>query len=297
MLKKENAGSFMMEKMNLRLLHTRYLTMHSRLQTQVNILDHGIVRYASQLFSGMDNRMPQSKKWATDMVNRAFEGDTQMNKMANEFMKGNTNIDPKNIDVTELGAQQKLDIIYSGKDNFLYRKLVNNYIKILRDVDDEMIVDEESMAYSQEIENIITSAEKLFRFWTNKDGDIRSISPAILRSSPMISYFNKLVSNAILKELTRPVAKGAWHSIFAPFRPDLMKEYDLKPGEMLLADGKRQEKIKWNVDGKDETVTIEEALKRIKAEEDPMRQKNNGRRSDYDCTKDSDRFTFRCKTN
>ena len=89
----------------------------------------------------------------------------------------------------------------------------------------------------------------------------------------MISYFNKLVSNAVLKEVTRPVAKGAWHSIFAPFRPDLMKEHDLKPGEMLLADGKKKEKIKWNVDGKEETVTIEEALKRIKAEEDPMRQK------------------------
>ena len=43
-------------------------------------------------------------------------------------------------------------------------------MKTLREIDDEMIVDEESMAYQQEVEKIITSAEKLFQFWADKDG-------------------------------------------------------------------------------------------------------------------------------
>lgn len=241
------------------------------------------IRYASQLLSGMDERLPQTREWIESLYDKAYHGEeaettligdylfndkqTYIDEAGKTFIKG-TSITKyvDDIEWSKVGVQYKLDILTQNRNDGVFRSFVNYLLKESNVIDIDDIISKESFdilehkAGGGAAERAIELAKDI------KDG-VYGLSPAALNSKPIAKWLHQVVSYQFMKEISRPFAENAWISVFQPYRPDLFN-MDLKPGEALLGEGSRGKEIEFL--GK--KVTIEKALDRYNKEKDPKQR-------------------------
>jgi len=223
--------------------------------------------YKTQLASGMDSkRFPEGITWWNNMIRQKMIGDADEMNRYNMYKDGKLN--SKDLDPQKLSLQAKIDVLYAGKNDAVYRKLMNHYINALRDnmVSEHELGIDSADRLRKEIEGTVSGAEKIMKLWGGKNN--MNLTPAIMNHRLLRAYFEKVVENAIRNEVVRPKAEGSFSTIFQPYRPDLMQGIHLQEGEVILGEKLRNYKIPW-LDGK---IEIEKAIELHKNETDTAKK-------------------------
>ena len=195
------------------------------------------------------------RNWLNQKSLEAFRGDLIENTRYEDWVSKGT-VDPETIDVNKLSIKYKLEILYGGADSPLWRKLIKEYTKQWESDPEEF--DSEVQRNNAYMEEQYSALQKLMTLWEN--------DPASMMSKPLRKRVEMFVGSAIRDEIVRPKVP-AMETIMSPYSADIMSKFpDFKPGEIILHENNRQEKIQWGKERKE--VTLEQALEEYNKETD-----------------------------
>ncbi len=187
------------------------------------------------------------RNWLNQKSLEAFRGDLIENTRYDDWVSKGT-VDPESIDVNKLSVKYKLEILYGGADSPLWRKLIKEYTKQWESDPEEF--DSEVQRNNAYMEEQYSALQKLMTLWEN--------DPPSMMSKPLRKRVEMFVGSAIRDEIVRPKVP-AMETIMSPYSADIMSKFpDFKPGEIILHENNRQEKIQWGKERKE--VTLEQAL-------------------------------------
>ena len=239
------AASNELKRYKFKLPHDAFTVTSAGEHTEAQLKEQKIRTQAQIL---IDPSMPNARAFFTQLSDNAFSGDKKTNDHYKQF-KDDPKFSPENIDIDKLSITNKFEILFSGKDTPLFRKLIANYVdKFSKDPlgeEGESIYSDSSEYYRRSLSKELSNAQRLLENW--------NFSKSLMFSSPLQSYALKAISGKMLSELRNPKWKHSWVSKMRGYREDLQLRYDLNPGETLIDKLLEDKEIPW-IDGKTKTI-------------------------------------------